>query len=173
MPSLFGGAELSDESLMVRVQAGDSIAYAELYSRHMDRSLRVARAVGLDARGAEEAFEAAFAAIWRRRADFRAEAGGFRAWSMMIVHNQARDSLRGGTAVRDWTDGQSLINLAGASPDAQLTALLGRLPEASADVVTLAFHGELSYREIAVHLSLSEPPVAGRMRLAMAAAESC
>ncbi len=48
-----------------------------------------------------------------------------------------------------------------------LRAALKQLPDAQAEVITLAFFGELSHSEIAAQLSLSEGTVKGRMRLGL------
>ncbi len=46
-----------------------------------------------------------------------------------------------------------------------LLASLRRLPEAQAEVIVLAFYGELSHSEIAAQLCLPAGTVKGRMRL--------
>jgi RNA polymerase sigma-70 factor (ECF subfamily) len=46
-------------------------------------------------------------------------------------------------------------------------ASLRRLPDAQAEVITLAFYGELSHTEIAEQLSLPTGTVKGRMRLGL------
>lgn len=48
-----------------------------------------------------------------------------------------------------------------------LEELLQRLPKAEAEVIALAFFGELTHIEIAEQLDLSEDRVKGRMRLGM------
>jgi DNA-directed RNA polymerase specialized sigma24 family protein len=44
---------------------------------------------------------------------------------------------------------------------------LARLPDAQAQVISLAYYGELTHSEIAVRLSLPPGTVKGRMRLGM------
>lgn len=48
-----------------------------------------------------------------------------------------------------------------------LRDLLGQLPEAQAEVIILAFFGEMSHTEIAAQLELPPGTVKGRMRLGM------
>ena len=48
-----------------------------------------------------------------------------------------------------------------------LRASLCLLPEAQAEVIKLAFYGELSHSEIATHLKLPSGTVKGRMRLGL------
>jgi RNA polymerase sigma-70 factor (ECF subfamily) len=165
---------------MVRVQADDAEAFAELYDRHADRAFRVARVVCHDTGRAEDAVQEAFASIWRIRAQFQPEVGSFQAWSMRIVHNLAIDSFRNAAVrPRPWAGvAQAERPDTVASPplheaiartgtDAMLVSLRG-LPEPQAEVITLAFFGELSHSEIASQLALSSVEVKGRMRLGLA-----
>lgn len=48
-----------------------------------------------------------------------------------------------------------------------LRAHFERLPKAQAEVIALAFYGELTHTEIAERLSLPEGTVKGRMRLGL------
>jgi RNA polymerase sigma-70 factor (ECF subfamily) len=48
-----------------------------------------------------------------------------------------------------------------------MLASLRRLPEARAEVIVLAFYGELSHSEIATQLDLPTGTVKGRMRLGL------
>jgi RNA polymerase sigma-70 factor (ECF subfamily) len=48
-----------------------------------------------------------------------------------------------------------------------LLASLSELPEAQAEVIVLAFYGELSHSEIAVQLDLPAGTIKGRMRLGL------
>lgn len=129
---------------MERVQHGDTDAFGQLYDRHAKRAFQIARATCRDRSHAEDAVREGFLAIWRSRADYRPDAGSFRAWSMRIVQNKAID----------------------ASPDPLLGALQ-RLPKAQAEVIALAFHGHLSHAEIAKQLDLPPGAIKGRMRLGL------
>jgi RNA polymerase sigma-70 factor (ECF subfamily) len=179
-PSLKGEPQ-SDDALMVRAQADDSDAFAALYERHAERAFRVARAICRDAGRAEDVVQEGFLAIWHSRASFQADVGSFQAWSMRIVKNRAIDSFRG-TATRppvqigDPDGDQPQVDPDAVSPQDeavarserdQLLASLRRLPEAQAEVIVLAFYGELSHSEIAAQLKLPTGTVKGRMRLGL------
>jgi RNA polymerase sigma-70 factor (ECF subfamily) len=98
---------------------------------------------------------------------------------MTIVRNRALDSIRRETAshrpplaAHDYTGPDP----AGASPQDEvisrseagaLRARLQRLPRAQAEVIALAFYGELTHTEIAQRLSLPQGTVKGRMRLGL------
>jgi len=171
----------TDAMLMARAQADDSDAFAELYDRHSARAFRVARAVCRDAGHAEDAVQEGFLAIWRSRATYRDGVASFQAWAMMIVRNRAIDSTRraaprpqlqtaaeeagrtqaddGAISTQDAVDAKS-------ERDAMLTSLR-LLPDPQAEVIVLAFYGELSHSEIATQLDLPPGTVKGRMRLGL------
>ena len=155
MATALKGREQSDEALMLRAQADDTDAFAALYDRHAEGAFRVARAICRDSSRAEDAVREGFLAIWRGRADYRPDAGSFRAWSMRIVKDMAIDSA------------QQAAEGAAESEREELIALLQRLPEAQAEVIVLAFYGGLSHAEIAAQLDLPAGTVKGRMRLGL------
>lgn len=173
--------EQSDAQLMVRARAADADAFATLYDRYAGRAFRIARAVCRDSGRAEEVVQEAFLAIWRNRDAYRPEAGNFQSWSMRIVKNRAIDSSRAlaarpKTHSDDGLDHQPLADSGSDSPHEaaqarserdQLLASLRKLPEAQAEVIVLAFYGELSHSEIAHELSIPSGTVKGRMRLGL------
>ena len=177
MASLIAGQD--DEALMVRVQADDDLAFAELYDRHAPRALQVARTICRDTRRAEEAVQEGFLSIWRSRGRYEPARGSFQAWSMMMVRSRAIDSYRA-RSVRppeqpDLLSGEG-TEAVGASPSDEVIArsegdalrtCLDQLPEAQAEVITLAFFGGLSHSEIATRLHLPPGTVKGRMRLGL------
>ena len=173
------GSAPSDEALMARVQNGDTDAFAELYDRHAVRAFRVARAICQDSGRAEDAVQEGFLAIWSSRAHFRPENGSFKAWSMSIVRNRAIDSYRAAAtrpplqpfetqAEKPDAKSKSVQDqvLARGETDAMLLSLR-ELPAAQAEVIALAFFGELSHTEIAAQLDLPSGTVKGRMRLGL------
>ena len=98
---------------------------------------------------------------------------------MTLVRNRAVDSVRREAAAHrprladgeyDGPDpaGGSLQEevIARSEADA-LRAHLQQLPEAQAEVIALAYYGELSHSEIATRLSLPSGTVKGRMRLGL------
>lgn len=159
--------------------ADDQDAFASLYDRYAPRAFRMARSVCADPVRAEEAVQEGFLSIWRGRANFDSSGCSFSAWSMKVVRNAAIDAVRHDTAEkRPRITAQQLQtpkSLA-ASPEDQviardkadrLRATLATLPEAQAEVIELAFFGELSHGEIAQQLDLPRGTVKGRMRLGL------
>jgi len=164
----------SDEALMSRVQDDDVQAFGQLYDRHVARALRVAGAVCSQASRAEDAVQEGFLSIWRSRARYRPELGSFQAWSMRIMRRRAIDSVRrdrpAPTTVEEVPEvasGSLQDEVIARSEGDVLRASLQRLPDAQAEVITLAFFGQLTHTEIADELSLPEGTVKGRMRLGL------
>lgn len=173
------GSAPNDEALMARVQNGDTDAFAELYDRHAVQALRVAQAICSDPGRAEDAVQDGFLAIWTSRARYSPENGSFKAWSMSIVKNRAIDSYRAAAArpplqptetqaENPDTAAKSVQDqvVARSETDALLVSLRD-LPAAQAEVIALAFFGELSHSEIAAQLDLPSGTVKGRMRLGL------
>lgn len=169
----------SDQELMRRVQAGDSEAFGALYDRHSARAYGVARGICGDSWRAEDAVQEGFLALWRGRAQYRSEIGTFQAWAMTTVRRRALDGLRAERAEKR----PRLVALEKAreipGPDTTepaviardraeaLASALRRLPEDQAEVIALAFFGELSHQEIAQQLQLPPGTVKGRARLGL------
>lgn len=171
----------SDEGLMRRVQGGDSAAFGQLYDRHAGPALAVARSVCHNIGLAEEAVQEGFLSIWRGRAGYRPHRGAtFGGWAMETVRNRAIDSHRRRAAVKrprttalpvtelpGTASGSALDEVIERSEQDELRNHLGRLPEAQAEVITLAFFGGKTHTEIAAQLGLPPGTVKGRMRLGM------
>ena len=171
----------TDEELMRRVQGTEDVeAFGWLYDRHAARAYRVARSVCRDTHRAEEGVQEGFLGVWRSRATFRANGNGsFQAWSMRVVRNAAIDALRRERPISPHGLGEQGADGSGNgadSPEDQVVARseaealrdsLAQLPDAQAEVIGLAFFGELSHTEIAQQLELPPGTVKGRMRLGL------
>jgi RNA polymerase sigma-70 factor (ECF subfamily) len=172
-------ARQDDEALMIRVQAHDQVAFAELYDRHSVQAFQVARSVCGDTRRAEDAVQEGFLSLWRSRAQYRQGRGSVRAWAMTVVRNRAIDSYRNVSArpherldsvsreVADTVSASPLEEVVARSEADALKSAIRRLPEPQAEAVALAFYGGLSYSEIATQLKLPDGTVKGRMRLGL------
>jgi RNA polymerase sigma-70 factor (ECF subfamily) len=127
---------------------------------------------------AEDVVQEAFIAIWRGRSTYAAQAEGSAAWTMAIVRHRAIDAYRRDRVRERGRDdtaslehhvaGGDLVQEACARDEAaHLRGLLGQLPRRQRDVIVLAFYGELTQREIALHLDVPLGTVKGRMRLGL------
>ena len=172
------GVQPDDNELMALVQGGNHDAFAQLHDRYAGRAYRVARSVSTDDGRAQDAVQEGFASIWKARSTYRPEAPTAAAWVLTLVRHRAidlkrRDMTRNKHQVSDdhledqpaLTDvpEQAIQRLAAS----ELKALLNLLPEPQAEVIILAFYGELTHTEIAAQLGVPVGTIKGRMRLGL------
>jgi RNA polymerase sigma-70 factor (ECF subfamily) len=171
-------AALSDSQLMLEIEAGNVRAFAGLYDRYSARAYRVARSVCRDRGHAEDAVQNAFVSIWRSRGSYQEQRGTVSAWLLTTVHHRAVDIARNSgshdsrLAPEDQLDtflapDDTYAQVVALDDSERMHALLGRLPHAQREVLTLAFYGGLSHAEIAQELGVPAGTVKGRMRLAL------
>ena len=171
--------ELSDEELMVRMQADDVIAFEVLFERYRLRAHRVAGVMTSGVGSPDDVLQDAFLGVWRGRAGYRAELGSVGSWVLAIVRLRSIDAHRRETrhagkraraedATGSLSDSSDIEAVVGERDRAAaLRDAIGRLPASQRDVVVLAYFGELSISEIATELSLPLGTVKGRMRLGL------
>ena len=164
---------------MRRVKDDDSEAFRQLYDRHSGKGFNVALSVCRNPHLAEEALQEGFLSIWRGRSTYKAQAHStFRGWAMTTIRNRAIDQHRvrstrpqaSSVAVEELPAGSSrsaLDEVMERSDNKALDDHLERLPDAQAEVITLAFFGGMSHAEIAEELDLPAGTVKGRMRLGL------
>ena len=179
MTQALDDASVTDVELMRRAQTNDVGAFEQLYDRHGALAYRVARVVCRDQHRAEEAVQDGFLSIWRSRSNYDPKLGTFKSWSMSVVRNRAidlnrREATSHRNALADADRVATLPPSSSAEDDAlarsgadTMLASIGRLPDAQAEVITLAFYGQLTHAEIAQRLSLPAGTVKGRMRLGL------
>ena len=171
-------ARVGDRELMARVSAGSVESFGDLYDRYCDRAYSVAWSVCRDDGRAQEAVQDGLLAVWKSRASYRPQQGSVAAWLLTMVRHRAIDLARsnGKHAARRASDPQldglpaadDPVEAAVRRDDAQrLQEALARLPDAQAEVITLAYYGQLSHAEIAAQLGLPTGTVKGRMRLGL------
>ena len=163
---------------MAEVSAGSVESFGDLYDRYCDRAYLVARAVCRDDGRAQEAVQDGFISVWHSRASYHSQHGTPAAWLLTVVRHRAIDLARSngrhalrrasGDDLEDVPAADDLFQSAANREDAErLRASLASLPDAQAEVIVLAYYGELSHTEIAAHLGLPPGTVKGRMRLGM------
>jgi len=178
-PVLNGNGDLptTDESLMERVKSSDVDAFEQLFDRHGARAFRVARSICHDDGRAQDAVQEGFHAIWQSRDAYHPEDGSFKGWAMTVVRRRAIDSVRhegSRPPIREDRPDAHDRDQPGPHDEAvardeaaSLQTAIKRLPERQAEVIGLAFFGELSHTEIAERLQLPTGTVKGRMRLGL------
>jgi len=164
-----------DSGIEARFRDGDELAFGEIVRTHREALYRMARRLLATHEDADEAAQVAFVRAWRARAQFRGEAS-LRTWLIRIVMNVAR-SMRHRPGVEQGLEG------AEAMPDTQPGAdervirdrlrkrvrrAVDTLPARQREVVLLKVFAELTHREVARLMGLSEGAVKAHLHQAVA-----
>jgi RNA polymerase sigma-70 factor (ECF subfamily) len=165
---------VSDEALMLCVQAGELSALQDLMARY-EKGLYsfLARYVG-DRHLAEDLFQDTFLRIAQKRESFAPDRG-FRSWLFSIAANLARDACRR-RKVRSRRDQEWLRPSEPLRPDVAaerreeleiVEATLEELPEDARTMVLLHFYEGLRYRDVAEALGVPVGTVKSRVHWAV------
>jgi len=163
---------LSDETLMQQVAAGQRALIEPLIRRHAGPLLTFIRRMIGDHHRGEELFQDVFLTVWRKRAQYQYPRR-FRAWLFTIAVNKCHEAgrLRRRAAVslaglnetalaRDRSPDGALLTAETAHLVASAVLLL---PAQQRSVVVLRIWQELSYGEIAVIVGCGEATVRSHM----------
>ena len=140
-----------------------------LYRSRFDVFARVAASVTGDSERARDAVQEAFATAVRKRRSFRGD-GPLEAWVWRIVLNAARSDLRRSIPRLDYDE--PVAPNGRPEQDADLGAVLARLPERQRTAVFLRYYADLDYGTIAEALGISTGTVAATLNAAHAALRS-
>lgn len=173
-----------DETLMRRLCAGETAAFAALYDRYASRVFGLTLAILRDGRLAEEVTHDIFLGLWRRPLAYDATEGAFVAWFLRVARNRAIDVVRRRReqpfavdashehppAVARWSaepepDPAELAVSLAVGRDVR--AALVRLTPDQRRLLELAYFGGFTQHEIADHLERPLGTVKSQIRAAM------
>jgi len=150
--------EISDESLMVRVQSGDHEAFSFLVQRRTRMFYAAAYRMCARQDEAEDIVQDAFLKLWKNPQAWDAQRGvKFTTWFYRVVTNGAVDYMRkkkpaqGGDSLdylEDTAQSQQ-EGLENKQQQAVLEAAIQALPERQKEALNLCFYEELSNKEAA------------------------
>jgi RNA polymerase sigma-70 factor (ECF subfamily) len=158
-----------------RLRAGDPAAFAELVAAHKRVVYGIARRLLGTHEDADEAAQIAFVKAWRSVEGFRGDAS-LRTWLVRIVLNVAR-SMRQGRRTADDPEERTEPADSTERGDERLRRLerrrrvrraVARLPRRQREVVVLKVFSELTHREVAGAMGLSEGAVKAHLHQAVA-----
>lgn len=162
----------SDEEVVRQVLAGDAARFEVLMRRHNQRLFRAARAILRDDAEAEDAVQQAYLSAYAKLASFRGEAR-FATWLTRIAVHEALRRVRKRPPLADLEVVEPVDVITSpedATADRELRALLegavDALPESYRVVFVLRDVEEMSTRETADALELSEEAVRVRLHRA-------
>jgi RNA polymerase sigma-70 factor (ECF subfamily) len=156
-------AALADEHVLIqRAQLGERAAFAQLVDHYWDRLYRWLYHLTHDRHGAEDLAQESFLRALRALDSFRAGTN-FQAWLFRIAHNALANQRRANRRVRLAFPEQ--LPSTGAGPDdlamshealQQLVRAVGRLPTDFRAAFLLRVEQDLSFKEIAEILGITE-----------------
>ena len=159
---------------MLRCQAGDEKAFADLLHRFGPRTLRYLEGL-LDPETAQDVHQEVWLTVYRRISDL-SNPGGFRTWIFRITRHRAIDFLR-----REQRESELLEEVAREAPEfsggpaeppistldnPELKTAMARLSPAQRDVLQLRFWENMPYEEIALILGCPLGTVRSRIHYA-------
>ncbi len=172
-----------ERSLLVRLQAREESALADLYDHLAPWILGLAERILGDADEAEDVLSDVFTQVWARIHQHDARRGPLVPWVLSIARNRALDVLRGRrrwwrkierVATAREAEGDNAID-AGTSGEAGVPGwpvhravhqALGSLPAEQREMVLLSYFEGLSHAEIARRTGVPLGTVKTRLRLA-------
>ena len=156
-------SEASDDSLILRLAAGDDTAFALLLDRHLGMIHRLAWRLLGDRAEAEDVAQESFLRLWNNAAGWRVGEAGLKSWLYRVAFNLCHDRLRRRRLVLmdeppESVDpaprpGEAMIE------DERGTAVrraLDSLPERQRAALILSYYEEMSQAEAAGLLEISE-----------------
>jgi RNA polymerase sigma factor (sigma-70 family) len=171
------GRPLEDAELVDLARDGDVPAYEELVLRYQGIAYRVAWLVARQAGEAEDAVQEAFVKAYYALPRFRPGAP-FRPWLLRIVANEARNRIRSTRRQERLVLRAAAVELAGAAPSPETTALdrddaealvraMEKLREPDRLVLAFRYLLELSEAEMADALGVRPGTVKSRLSRAL------
>ena len=164
----------TDATLVERTRTGDTKAFDEIVARHKRTVYSAARRLLGSHEDADEAAQIAFVRAWQALNGFRGESS-LRTWLVRIVLNVSK-SLRAKAPPLDGLEGQEqLADTRAGSEDllrrresaVRVRRAVNQLPPRQREVVMLKVFSEMTHREVAQILGLSEGAVKAHLHQAV------
>jgi RNA polymerase sigma-70 factor, ECF subfamily len=166
----------SDAQLLALIGQGENWALSEIHARYAGLVFSIALKTLNDPASAEEIVQRVFTQVWRHAQQYRLERGKFSAWVGTITRHQCIDEFRRrrGHPRLDPADWESLDQFVGKDDSARdileqawVHSALQKIPAQERIVIELAFWGEMTHQEIALHCHSPLGTVKTRLRLGM------
>ena len=167
--------DLSIESLLRDVAAGDRTAFAEVYDRISSRVMGLVTRLLRDRAQSEEVTQEVFLEIWQQAGKFDANKGSGMAWVLTMAHRRAIDRIRASQksherdlkiGIRDMErdfDGVS-ESVEIRIENERVKRSMSRLTALQREAVILAYYGGYSHSEMAEILGIPLGTVKTRLR---------
>jgi len=167
--------ELSIESLLRDVAAGDRTAFAEMYDRISSRVMGLVTRLLRDRAQSEEVTQEVFLEIWQQASKFDANRGSGMAWVLTMAHRRAIDRIRASQKSherdlkigirdmeRDFDNVSESVEI--RVENERVKNAMSRLTSLQREAVILAYYGGYSHNEMADILGIPLGTVKTRLR---------
>ncbi len=161
-----------DKHLIRYFRQGSAEALAEIYDRYVGLLVKVAGGLLNDRQAAEDVVHDTFVKLAQSNRSLRLE-GSLKAYLITCVTNRARDRLRKKSLDVTELDGQAITlkTPPEAMMDKEICQLIQQalvmLPSEQREVIVLHVQAEITFREIAGMLNISENTAQSRYRYGM------
>jgi RNA polymerase sigma-70 factor (ECF subfamily) len=175
VPTAEPAQDLSIESLLRDVAAGDRAAFAEMYDRISSRVLGLVTRLLRDRAQSEEVTQEVFLEIWQQAAKFDANRGSGMAWVLTMAHRRAIDRIRASQKSherdlkigirdmeRDFDHVSEAVEI--RVENERVKTAMSRLTPLQREAVILAYYGGYSHSEMADILGIPLGTVKTRLR---------
>lgn len=166
-----------DDDLARRLQAGDATALSEVHTEHQAALFTAANSILRNRDTAFDVTQDVFTHLWEHPTKYDPDRGSLRAYLLVRTRSRALDILRSETSrrrreTRHHGDHRTVRSVDELVTDrSRAHAVRERLTELDSkerDAISLAFFGDLSYREVARHLAIPEGTAKSRIRVGLA-----
>lgn len=163
---------MRDESLELRFQRRDAVAYDAAYRAFAPRMNAAALRLLRDPEAADECVHEVFLELWRRRTAYVCERGSLEAFLVACVRNRALMRLRDGKRRSAIEQRLHVVEKYEMQTDpierARIAQALERLTDVQGDVVVRAYFRGMTLSEVAGELGVPIGTVKGRLAAALA-----
>jgi RNA polymerase sigma-70 factor (ECF subfamily) len=160
-----------DETLIVRIAAGDQLAMRALFARHQVRVFRYLLRFVRDRQSAEDLVGEVFLEVWRHASGFEARSAAS-TWLLAIARHKALSSLRKRGEAQ--LDDEIAATIADTADDPEVTirkqqqsdvlrACLSRLSPDHREIVDLVYYQAMAIGAVAAIVGIPENTVKTRM----------
>jgi RNA polymerase sigma-70 factor (ECF subfamily) len=159
-----------DLILLMRVQAGDRRALAELYDRYTPILYPVCHRILRRAPDAEDALQEAWLQVWKRSVSYDPRRGNVAAWLLTLARSRALDRWRS-LAARQRAESKVTPELP-AADDPSAAASLGQTGRRVRDALAQLTPQQRQVLEIAYFQGLSQSEIAERLNTPLGTVKS-
>ncbi len=185
-PPITTDTEFSDEDLMKKIQSHDHRGLELLHTRYAALLRTISMKVLHNEADTEDLLQNIFMEIWDRAASYEPQMGKPLAWIATLARRRAIDRLRKRETYSRVEDryadecdlrGESWTHVHEDISHTEQTACLNRalatLPEAQRSAIHLAFHQQMTQREIAAHTGIPLGTIKTRLELGLRKMAAC